>query len=42
MDKIHGEYVSREYITEADNYMLQDEDDYYNWDHVNIDAVKTE
>ena len=42
LNKTYGEYVSRKLNIKADTYILQDEDDSYNWDHVKIDSVKNE
>ena len=42
LDKTYGKYVSRKENTKADTYILQDEDDSYNWAHVKIDPVKNE
>ena len=34
LNKNYGEYVSRKENTKANNYILQEEDDSYNWAHV--------
>ena len=34
--------ISRYENTKADTYILQDEDGYYNWEHVKFDPFNTE
>ena len=41
LNKTYREYVSRKYNTKAEDYILQCEDDSYNWANIKIDHVKT-
>ena len=42
LNKTYGECVQRKENTSADTYILQDEEKYYNWDHIKVDPVKNE
>ena len=42
LNKTYWEYVSRNGNTKANNYILKDEGESYNWAHVKMDPVKTE
>ena len=41
-NKTYGKYISRKENTKANIYILQDEDDSYNWDNIKMDPAKTE
>ena len=40
--KAYEEYVSRKENTKSETYILQDEDEYYNWANIKIDSFKNE
>ena len=39
-NKTQGKYVSRKENTKGTSYILQYEDEYYNWDRVNMNPAK--
>ena len=40
--KTYSEYISRKEKTKATSYILQDEENSFNWDHIKMDPVNTE
>ena len=42
LNKTYEDCVSRKDNTEADSYILQNEDNYYKWDHLKIDPAQNE
>ena len=40
--KTYSEYISRKENTKATSYILQDEENSFNWDHIKMDPVNTE
>ena len=42
LNKTYGEYISIKYLTRTGTYIPQDEYEFYNWAHIQIDLVKNE